>query len=154
MPCPQTETFRPRNRCCFCPQAKQTLAGAEQYCCSPTKNAIVKPYRSEAPTLRALWKDQAIQGSGSGLLVWLQWTDMDQQTTGWKGRYLIGQAPVRTRQQHRAFLVPFENGIPILNQPGRHGDVVVDEINSEHVRGTIHSDRIEGPFEARHCAGS
>ena len=104
-----------------------------------------------APTLRALWKDPAIQGTGSGLLVWLQWIDLDQQTTDWAGRYLFGEAPVRTRQQHRAFLVPFENGVPNLDQPGRHGDIVIEPIHSDQVIGTIHSDRITGPFEAQNC---
>jgi hypothetical protein len=106
----------------------------------------------EAPGLRSLWRNEPIQGDGNGLLIWLQWTDLDHEIESWEGRYIVGEAPVGDRAQRRAVMVPYEDGIPQLDRPGRHGGVEILSSSSDELRFEIRSNEVEGSFVATPCA--
>ncbi len=104
-----------------------------------------------APGLRSLWKKDPIQGEGSGLVIWLQWTDLDEETYSWEGRYIVGEAPVGDRSQRRAVVVPFEDGVPQLDRPGRHGAVEIRRLSQSDLQVELRSNELEGSYVARAC---
>ena len=84
-------------------------------------------------------------------MIWLQWMDLDAQIRGWEGRFVFGEAPVGDRLQRRATQIPFERGVPVLDQTGRHGSIDIDEVRAHQISGEIHSDRARGSFTAQRC---
>ena len=105
----------------------------------------------QAPGLRALYRSSPLQGEGSGLLIWLQWTDLDEKTQDWEGRFVFGEAPVGDRLQRRAVQIPFEGGEPILDQPGRHGSIDILSVRTNQISGELGSDSAKGFFTAQRC---
>jgi hypothetical protein len=106
----------------------------------------------QAPGLRALYRSSPLQGEGSGLLVWLQWTDLDEKTRDWEGRFVFGEAPVGDRLQRRAVQIPFEEGGPILDQPGRHGSIDILSVSTTQISGELGSESAKGLFTAQRCS--
>ena len=113
------------------------------------RNCDVFPNR--APGLGALWRDNPIQGNGTGTLLWLQWFDLDRTINSWEGRFVFGEAPIGDRTQRRAVHIPFTRGVPRFDQTGRHGSIRIAETDGHHVSGTIESDQLTGSFLAQIC---